>query len=297
MKKKIKSREQIGFNLIGGAIVGFVTLACLLPFILIVSGSFSSESEILRNGYSILPRGFSLDAYKTVLEAPEKILYAYRNTIFYTVVGTAVGIFLNAMTGYVLSRKYFDWRNIFSFFIYFTTLFSGGLVPTYLWMMELGMKNTIWIMIFPSMLTMFNIMILRNFIASVPDAIAESAQIDGANEFTIFIRLIFPLIKPAVATVGLFLALQYWNSWYNCMLYVTDYKLQSLQYYLYRMLNSIEEIKMLMEKGANISADMIPPAETVKLAMTCVATGPILLLYPFVQRYFVKGIMIGAVKG
>ena len=296
MKKK-HINEQTVFNVIGGATVGLFALACLIPFILIVSGSFSNESEVIKHGYSLLPQGFSLDAYKTVFEAPEKILYGYRNTIFYTTVGTIGGIFFNSITGYVLSRKYFRWRNVFSFLIYFTTLFSGGLVPTYLWMMDMGMKNTIWVMILPGMLSMFNIMIMRNFIATIPDAIAESAQMDGANEFTIFIKLILPLMKPAIATIGLFLALQYWNSWYNCMLYVSDYKLHSLQYYLYMMLNSVEEIKKLMELGATVTADMVPPAETVKLAMTCVATGPILLLYPFVQRYFVKGIMIGAVKG
>ncbi len=297
MRQKKQPVEQVAFNLIGGLIVGFLAVVCLVPFILIISGSFSSESAIVVNGYSLLPQNVSLDAYHTIFKTPEKILYGYRNTILYTLAGTGCGLFLTAMTGYVLSRKQFPWRNFFSMYFYFTTLFSGGLVPTYLLMISVGLKNTPWIIVVPSLMSVFNILIMRNFISSVPDAIAESAKIDGANEFVIFTRVILPLTKPALATVGLFLALGYWNEWYNCMLYITDYKLFTLQYNLYTMLNDAAEIKKLMEMGANINANMIPPAETVKLAMTCVTTGPILLLYPFVQRYFVKGITVGAVKG
>lgn len=297
MATKMELREKRAFNIIGGLIVGIVSLLCLLPFVLIISGSFSSESEIIKYGYSLLPRGFSLDAYKLVFQSSDRILIAYRNTILYTISGTALGLFLTAMTGYVLNRKDFAWRNFFSFFFYFTTLFSGGLVPGYILMINLGMKNNPLANILPSLLSVFNILIMRNFMNSIPDAITESAKVDGANDFVIFLRLILPLLKPALATVGLFLALTYWNAWYNCMLYINDYKLYTLQYHLYVLLNKAEEIRRMLEMGATVTEMDTPPAETTKLAMTCVATGPIILLYPFVQRYFVKGITIGAVKG
>lgn len=297
MATKMELREKRAFNIIGGLIVGIVSLLCLLPFVLIISGSFSSESEIIKYGYSLLPRGFSLDAYKLVFQSSDRILIAYRNTILYTIFGTALGLFLTAMTGYVLNRKDFAWRNFFSFFFYFTTLFSGGLVPGYILMINLGMKNNPLANILPSLLSVFNILIMRNFMNSIPDAITESAKVDGANDFVIFLRLILPLLKPALATVGLFLALTYWNAWYNCMLYINDYKLYTLQYHLYVLLNKAEEIRRMLEMGATVTEMDTPPAETTKLAMTCVATGPIILLYPFVQRYFVKGITIGAVKG
>lgn len=297
MATKMELREKRTFNIIGGLIVGIVSLLCLLPFVLIISGSFSSESEIIKYGYSLLPRGFSLDAYKLVFQSSDRILIAYRNTILYTISGTALGLFLTAMTGYVLNRKDFAWRNFFSFFFYFTTLFSGGLVPSYILMINLGMKNNPLANILPSLLSVFNILIMRNFMNSIPDAITESAKVDGANDFVIFLRLILPLLKPALATVGLFLALGYWNAWYNCMLYINDYKLYTLQYHLYVLLNKAEEIRRMLEMGATVTEMDTPPAETTKLAMTCVATGPIILLYPFVQRYFVKGITIGAVKG
>lgn len=297
MATKMELREKRAFNIIGGLIVGIVSLLCLLPFVLIISGSFSSESEIIKYGYNLLPRGFSLDAYKLVFQSSDRILIAYRNTILYTIFGTALGLFLTAMTGYVLNRKDFAWRNFFSFFFYFTTLFSGGLVPGYILMINLGMKNNPLANILPSLLSVFNILIMRNFMNSIPDAITESAKVDGANDFVIFLRLILPLLKPALATVGLFLALTYWNAWYNCMLYINDYKLYTLQYHLYVLLNKAEEIRRMLEMGATVTGMDTPPAETTKLAMTCVATGPIILLYPFVQRYFVKGITIGAVKG
>ena len=297
MAAAIDRRERAAFNLIGGFLIGLIAVVCLIPFLLIVSGSFSSEAAVIQSGYSVLPKGATLNAYRSIFKSPERIALAYRNTILYTVTGTGIGLFLTAMTGYVLSRKDFAWRNFFSMFFYFTTLFSGGLIPTYLLMISLGMKNNPLAVVMPSLLSVFNILLMRNFMSSIPDAITESAKIDGANDFGIFVRLILPLTKPALATIGLFMALGYWNSWYSCMLYITDYRLFTLQYYLYNILNQANEIKRIMEMGGTVNPGEMLPQETVKLAMTCVATGPILLLYPFVQRYFVKGITIGAVKG
>lgn len=295
-RMEIKERQPI--NILAKVVVGLISFLCLVPFILVISGSFSSEELVIVNGYKLLPQGFTLEAYKTILKNPENILHAYKSTIIYTLFGTSIGLFLTAMTGYVLNRKDFAWRNIFSYFFYFTTLFSGGLVPTYILMMELGFKNSPLAIILPGLLSVFNILIMRNFANSIPDAITESAKIDGANDFVIFVRLVLPLLKPALATVGLFLALAYWNEWYNCMLYITDRTKFTLQYYLYNLLNSQEELQRMASRGVSLDASYYTqPAETMKLAMTCVVTGPIVLLYPFVQRYFVKGITIGAVKG
>ncbi len=296
MATKMEIRERRVLNVVGGLIVGVVSLLCLLPFVLVISGSFSSQASIVKYGFGLFPREFSLDAYKLVFTVPERILLAYRNTILYTIAGTALGLFLTAMTGYALNRKDFAWRNGFSFFFYFTTLFSGGLVPSYLLMMSLHMKNNPLAIVLPGLLSVFNILIMRNFMNTIPDAISESAKVDGANDFVIFVKLILPLLKPALATIGLFLALSYWNSWYSCMLYISDYHLYTLQYYLYNTLNKAEEIRRLISLGVDTGTES-PPSETMKFALTCVATGPIILLYPFVQKYFVKGITIGAVKG
>jgi len=295
---KIGRREKQVFSVVGGILVGLISLLCVLPMIMIISGSFSNEELVLLNGYSILPQGFSLDAYKALFRNANTILTTYKNTILITAIGTAFGLFITAMTAYVLQRSDFAWRNIFSYLFYFTTLFSGGLVPWYLLMTKLGMRNSLYSMILPNMLSVFNILVMRNFMKSIPDAISESARIDGANDFVIFVRLILPLSKASLATIGLFLALQYWNEWYNCMLFVQNQSKFSLQYYLYNMLNSSIMMKQLMSQGdSSMFSKMTLPNETVKLAMTVIATGPIVLAYPFVQRYFVKGITIGAVKG
>ncbi len=292
------SAQRKVFVFVGGIILGLVALLCLLPFIMVVSGSLSSEEDIIKNGYSVIPRKFSLDAYEALFVSPEGIFSAYRNTVLYTLLGTTIGLFITAMTGYVLCRQDFKWRNVFSYFFYFTTLFSGGLVPSYILMLSLGMKNNPLAIILPGLLSVFNIFIMRNFAKSIPEAITESAKIDGANDITIFVRLIFPLLKPALATIGLFLALDYWNSWYTCMLYITDQDLYTLQYYLYKMLNAQKGIQDMISQGAQVDVTkMNLPMETTKLAMACVATGPIILLYPFVQRFFVSGITIGSVKG
>lgn len=296
MATKMEVREHRTLNVVGGLVVGIVSLLCLLPFVLVISGSFSSQASIVKYGYGLFPREFSLEAYKLVFTVPERIAIAYRNTILYTAVGTGVGLFLTAMTGYALNRKDFAWRNAFAFFFYFTTLFSGGLVPSYLLMTAMHMKNNPLAIVLPGLLSVFNILIMRNFMNSIPDAITESAKVDGANDMVIFLKLILPLLKPALATIGLFLALGYWNSWYSCMLYISDYRLYTLQYYLYNTLNRAEELRRLIALGVDTGMES-PPSETMKFALTCVATGPIILLYPFVQKYFVKGITIGAVKG
>lgn len=230
------------------------------------------------------------------LKNPVAILKAYGTTIGVTLVGTALAVLIATMTGYVLSRKDFPWRNKFSFFFFFTTLFSGGLVPWYMMCIRyLNFKNSYLGIILPLMFSVWNMIIAKSFMAGIPSAITESAKIDGANDMTIYVKLILPLSKPLIATLSLFAALAYWNDWYNSMLFITNEDMFMLQYYLQRVLGSAEAMRIVAEKSG-IALPTVP-LESMKMAMTVIATGPIVLLYPFVQRYFVKGLTIGAVKG
>ena len=203
------------------------------------------------------------------------------------------------MTAYVLQRKDFKWRNKFSFYFYFTTLFNGGLVPWYILMVKyLGLKDTYLSLLIPPMLSVFNIILMKSYIGGIPQALTESAKIDGAGDFTIFVKIILPLIKPALATVGLLIALGYWNDWYNSMLFINNENLYSLQYYLYKIVNNIEAYKTILAQNSSaVSGAIEMPSESLKMALTVIVTGPIILVYPFIQKYFVSGVTIGAVKG
>ena len=295
-----KSKDIKLFNLINYTIITIVALICLIPFLLVLAGSFTDEKEIIMNGYSLFPSKLSLAAYKTALQEPMAILRAYGVTISLTILGTALGLFIVAMTGYVLQRKDFVLRNKISFFFYFTTLFSGGLVPWYILMVKyLHLKDNYLALLLPPLLSVFNIIIMKSYISGIPQALTESAKIDGAGDFQIFIKIIIPLLKPALATVGLFIALGYWNDWYNSMLFINNEKLFSLQYYLYRIVNNIEAYKNILAQtgGSSMGSVIEMPTESLKMALAIIVTGPIALLYPFVQKYFVSGITVGAVKG
>lgn len=290
------TKDQLAVNILGYLLVGLFALLCVIPFYLIIVASFTDESSLIRNGYPLFPRDFSVQSYLLCLKNPTEILRAYGTTIGVTVVGTVLAVFIATMTGYVLSRKDFPWRNKFSFFFFFTTLFSGGLVPSYMLCIRyLHFRNNYLGILLPLMFSVWNMIIAKSFMNGIPGAITESAKIDGANDIVIFIKLILPLSKPLLATLGLFSALAYWNDWYNCMLYITNENMFTLQYYLQRMLGSAEAMRLVAEKSG-IALPSVP-LESMKMAMTVIATGPIVLLYPFVQRYFVKGLTIGAVKG
>jgi len=294
-----ESKDRIVLNLIGYIFVAAVGLLCLIPFIMVVSASFSSESAILREGFGILPRGFSLQAYNTVFEKPHVIFRAYLVTVILTITGTILGLFITSMTAYVLQRKDFEWRNKFSFFFYFTTLFNGGLVPWYILMTRyLRLSDSYWALLLPLLFNVFNLLVMKSYMRGVPDALTEAAIIDGCNDFDIYARIILPLSKPALAAIGLFIALAYWNDWYNSMLFIRSEHKYTLQYFLYEKVNNIEAYKRIIARGAtNVSSMIDMPTQTLKMALTVVVTGPIVLAYPFAQRYFVKGITIGAVKG
>lgn len=294
--KGVRSKDEIVVKAVGYIYIGFFALLCVIPFYLIVVASFTSESSLIRDGYPLFLKEIDFHSYLLCLKNPISILKAYGTTIGVTFVGTVMAVLMATMTGYVLSRKDFPWRNQISFFFFFTTLFNGGLVPWYMLCVRyLNMKNTYWGLILPLMFSVWNMIIAKTFMNGIPDAISESAKIDGANDFVIFFKLILPLSKPLLATLSLFSALAYWNDWYNCMLYVTNEDMFNLQYYLQRMLGSAEAMRIVAEKSG-IALSSIP-LEGMKMAMTIIATGPIVLLYPFVQRYFVKGLTVGAVKG
>ena len=294
-----RSGDVIVLHTIGYFFVIVFSLMCLLPFLLIITSSLNSESSIIRNGYSFTINDFSLAAYKLAFKSPQKILWAYRNTIGATVIGTTGAVLLASMTGFVLQRKDFTWRNGFSFFFFFTMLFNGGLVPWYILCVRyLGLKNNYLALILPMLFSVWNMIIAKSFIRGIPFEITESVMVDGGNDITIFFRIILPMSKPLLATIGLFTALSYWNDWYNSMLFINKDNLKSLQYFLNELLGSIQAMKLLATYD-NPSAlqGVTLPQESLKMAMTIITTGPILFLYPFVQKYFIKGLTIGAVKG
>ncbi|WP_040952260.1 carbohydrate ABC transporter permease [Gorillibacterium massiliense] len=289
-------RSTIAFNIIGYVFISLLTLLCALPFWLIITGSLSVETDVIRDGFRIWPSHFTWEAYSKVFERPQQIFKAYEVSIGVTVIGTALGLFLTSMAGFVLSRKDFKYRDSLSFFIYFTTLFSGGLIPWYILIVNnLGWKDNYMALVVPGLMSAWNIILMKNFMKSIPDSIVESAKIDGAGDFLIYLKLILPLSTPGLATIGLFMGLGYWNDWFSANVFITTEAKYPLQFLLYKILASAAVLKT--DVALNLAADVKPPAETLKMAVAIVVTGPIILLYPFVQRYFVKGLTIGAVKG
>ncbi|WP_029192703.1 carbohydrate ABC transporter permease [Paenibacillus harenae] len=288
--------DRIWFNIFGYAAVILFSLLCLIPFILVISSSVTSESFIIRNGYTLFPQDISFEGYRLSLQNPTAIVNAYGVTILVTVLGTAISVFICTMTGYVLQRKDFKWRNKISFYLFFTTLFNGGLVPWYILCVQyLGLKNTLWSLFIPSLISVWNILIVKGFMRGIPFEITESAKIDGAGDFRIFLSIILPVSKPVVATIGLFTALMYWNDWFASLLFITDERLYTLQYFLYKLVGSVQALRSVMDKAGIVVPTL--PVESMKMALTVIVTGPIIFLYPFVQRYFVKGLTIGSVKG
>jgi putative aldouronate transport system permease protein len=294
---KMKSTPQnFVFNIVGYSYITIISIFCLLPFWLIIAASFTSEKAIMNDGYNMWPTEFSLTAYKTVLAGGDILSKAYLVSICTAVIGTLLGLFMMAMAAYALQRKDMRYRNQISFYVFFTTLFGGGLVPYYILVAKyLGMKNSYLAILLPGLMSPWLLLLLRNFIQQIPDSITESAKIDGAGDFTIFTKLILPLAKPGLATIGLFLALQYWNDWFNASLFLLKKNMFPLQYYLQNVIQNAQYAKDLAARGAKI--DLNTPTESLKMATAVVATGPIIFLYPFVQKYFVKGLTVGSVKG
>lgn len=294
---KIKDRSTIPFHIAKGVLLTLLSIICVLPFIVIISGSLTDNYTILKEGFSLFPRNTTLEAYRTIFRSPEGIIQAYKMNFYYTFMGTALGLLVITLTAYVISRKDFKYRNTVSFLIYFTTIFGGGMIPWYMMYANvLNLRGTTLAIWFPALMSPFLVILMRTFITgSVPDAVVESAKIDGAGHWIIFWKIVLPVLGPGLATVGLFQALGYWNDWYRSSMFSTSSETWSLQFYLYDMVNSTMAMRQMAQNVSLNTADL--PTQTVKLSMAVVATGPVLLFYPFVQRYFVSGITIGAVKG
>lgn len=296
MRKKVNHGYRV-FNVVSTILIGLFALVCLLPFLLLLIGSFTDNNLLILEGYSFFPKKWSLDGYRFIFQYPESLLNAYKVTIFTTLVTTFGSLLLTSMTGYALSRQDFRTRNAFAFFFYFTQLFSGGLIPWYMLITQfLHLRDSIWALIIPGLMGSYNLLLMRNFIKQcVPNELVESARIDGAGDMRIFLQIVIRLSTPALATIGLFIALGKWNDWYSSMMFIKTESKHTLQYYLYRMVNMANALRNMERAG--VTANVSLPSETVKMAMAMVATGPVVLVYPFVQRYFVKGLTVGAIKG
>lgn len=296
MKVK-KSRGDKAVIIIAYCFIFLMAVACICPLIMVVSVSFSSESALNRNGYSILPQDPTLNTYIYLFaHSGFRILRSYGVTIFITVVGTIGAVLMTSMTAFSLSIKSLKYRNVLAFLFNFTIIFSAGLIPWYYLCTQIfGFRNNILGLILPSMFSVFNMFLMRTYFSAVPDSLYESARIDGAGAFRMYWNIAMPLNKTALLTVGMMYALEYWNDWWNALMFIDDRDLFPLQYYLYNILSNVNAIRSgRIPTGA--AARIQLPSETIKMAVTLVTIGPIIFLYPFIQKYFVKGIMTGAVK-
>ena len=272
---------------------------CVAPILGIIAVSFSTESDIAMHGYSFIPQTPTLHGYMYVLTDPTMILNSYSISIWVTLIGTSISLILIAGIAYPLSRMDYKPRNWLSLFIFFPMLFSGGLVPWYILITRyLDLKSNFWVLILPYLIVPWFVLILRTFMQKIPMEIIESSHVDGASEYRTFFQIILPLSKPGLATVGLFILLRYWNDWWLAMLYIENEKLVPLQFMLYRLMNNITYLTSSSNTmPAHLKATIMPPKESARMAMAVLAAGPMLLVFPFFQKYFVKGLTVGAVKG
>ncbi len=293
MKKKISFSKILAY-----AILFALAISCIAPITVLLSVSVSKISDIYENGYRFIPRTFSLDAYKYILSGSSQLLSAYWVTIKVVVIGTVAGLLIMSMMAYGLSRKDFKYRQYFAFFVFFTMLFQAGMVPRYILISNyLHMKNTLWVLIVPVLANAWHIMMLRTYFSSLPEEVMQAAKIDGCGELRAFFVIAIPMTKPALATVGLLTALHYWNDWWLALMYIEQDNLVPLNYLLYRTMSNLEELnRQAMEMGTAAELGDFP-SESVRMAMAAAASIPMLLIFPFFQKYFSKGLTVGAVKG
>ncbi len=285
---------QIGLT----AVFIIMCLVVIFPFWMLVSISISAEADIVQHGYAIFPKNIDFSAYKYIFEKPDAVLNAYKVTAIFSFASMVLGVLLMAMLAYPLTERKLKGKKAISFYLYFTMLFSGGLVPLYMLNTRyLHLDDTIWIYIIPTLISPWYVFMMRTFFQGIPGEIFESAKIDGAGIYTIFFKMVLPLSKPVLATVGLFTFLGKWNDWYTSMLYINDDSLISLQYLLQRIMENLELLNDVSKNNINISLETNIPSETVRMAMAIVVAGPALVIFPFFQKYFVKGMTVGSIKG
>lgn len=289
-----KEKTSIGVHIV------FIlfSLICIIPLLMVISASLTSSTDLSFNGFSVLPKKIDTSAYVYLFENPKQIINSYIVTIFITVVGTFLSVVFMAMTAYALARPRFKFKKILTAYIFFPTLFSGGLVSTYIVTTQyLHLTDSIWSLILPGLINVFHIFMLRTFFKQLPEGLFDAAVIDGASEFRIFTTIALRLSKPVIATVAFLGALTRWNEWYNAMLYIRSSDKYPLQYLLQRMMMNIQEMINSMGKMPSTIALADVPGENLRMTLLVVCIGPMMLVFPFFQKYFTKGMTVGAVKG
>lgn len=287
------------FRIFNTILLTIFSLSFILPFYLMAVASFTPEAEIVKSGFTLIPKSFTLFAYEYLFSTSSQFVQAFKITGILTIVGTANTLFWTSMGAYVLSRKYLPYRNILTIFVFITMLFNGGLIPWFLIVKGLGMMNTLWALFIPGTISVWNMIIMRNFFMSLPESLEESAKLDGATDFVVYFRIILPLSMPIIATMIVYMAVGYWNEWYSALIFITTKQdLSTLQLLLRRVLTSAQ-VAISSRGGRKLvnQAGTLTPSESLKMASVMVATVPILVVYPFLQKHFVKGIIIGSIKG
>jgi putative aldouronate transport system permease protein len=279
------------FRAVNGVVLGGFALICVLPFLNVLGSSFATPGELATRSFVVIPETFTLDAYRYILST-STIFRALGVSVFVTAMGTFVSLLLTSFMAYALSKPYLRGRRVINFLVIFTMLFSGGMIPTFIVVQNLGLIDSLWALILPVAINAFNFVIMRSFFQAIPDSLEEAARIDGCSDLGVFLRIVLPLSLASIATIGLFYAVGYWNTYQNAILYINDSEKWPIQVLLRQI--------VIVASGMNADAsvvDVVPPAQSVKMAVIVVATLPMLLVYPFIQRYFVKGALIGSVKG
>ena len=295
-------KQEKRFQIFGNVVMTIITLCAILPLILLLLSSVTDNDVLIRNGYSFVPEKFSLYAYEYIFNSGNSVVHAYGISVLLTAVGTALGLTITTLLGYALSKKFLPGRGILTFIVFFTMLFNGGLVPTYInYSTVFGIKNTFFALLIPSLLmNAFNVLMMKSyFVSAIPEALLEAAYIDGATEGKAFYQIALPLAKPIIATIGLFIGIGYWNDWMNGYIYLTKRTdLYSIQNLLNRMIQNIQFLMQSASTISNASQGLAAiPSVSVRMAMAVVGVLPIVIIYPFIQNNFVKGITLGGVKG
>lgn len=294
IEDKTKHRIQ---HFVINAVFILLSICCVLPLLLILAASFTSERSLAINGYRFIPEELSFTAFTYIFKSPKQILTSYGVTIFVTVVGTFFSVIFTGMLAYTIARKDFKLSRILSFLVFFTLLFSGGMVPSYIMISKYyHLKDTVWAMMLPYIIMPWHVFLMKGFFADIPVSLVEAAKIDGSSEVNTFFKIIIPISKPAFATIGLFCAFTYWNDWWLSMLYIDNPDLTSLQYYLYRIMNNIQFLSSSIQAG-NIGIDVGNlPSETARMALCLVAAGPMLIIFPFFPEILCEGTYRGSSK-
>lgn len=296
-----KKTKISGSSLLINSFFSLFSLTFIIPFLLVVAVSFSNEEDIQNFGYKLIPKRFDVMGYKWVFSNPQQIIDSYKFTALQSVLGTFLAVLVMALCAYSLSRRSFTFRGPITYMIFFTMVFSGGLMPSYILTKQyLHLDDTLWVYILPALASPFQIIVFRTFFQELPASLMESAKMDGASEWRIFFQIVMPLSKPVMATISLICLLDRWNNWNTSLLYIQDQKLYTLQYLLQRILREADYIRSMAKEdpmGAMSGQAMQIPMETMMFAMCVVAAGPMLLVFPFFQKYFARGLTVGAVKG